>query len=445
MVGDDPVDLLRHRAVEAAQARLDVADREPEPLGAERRGEGRVDVARDQDEVRRLVAQDGLEALDHPRGLLRVRPRADAEHVVGLRAPRARRRRSPTSPGRSAGRCGRSPSCASPKRARAAAITGAILTKFGRVPSTWTMRIRLAEVLGGLGHGLRRARRSCAASSKSAAVSPPAEWLVIETRDLAPGDRQVRVVVHLLRRLDQRVDELEPSRRSRRGRTPSRSRRPRAPSRRARRAATRSPRSKADRTSRAAYPRCMRIASLVPSATEALFALGLGDDVVAVTHECDHPPRALELPRLTSSVIGEGLSPAEIDAAVREVTGRGESLYGLDESALAELRPDLIVTQALCAVCAVSFDDVRAVAGRIAVRARGDLARSRDPRRGPRRHGSPRRGHRRPLARGASAGVAAAPALERGPRGDRRAARARASSRSSGSTRPTRAATGSPR
>lgn len=109
----------------------------------------------------------------------------------------------------------------------------------------------------------------------------------------------------------------------------------------------------------------MRIASLVPSATETLFALGLGDSVVAVTHECDHPEEALELPRLTHSVIPEGLGPAEIDAAVREVTGRGEALYGLDEPALAELRPDLVATQALCAVCAVSYDDVRAVAGRI--------------------------------------------------------------------------------
>jgi iron complex transport system substrate-binding protein len=109
----------------------------------------------------------------------------------------------------------------------------------------------------------------------------------------------------------------------------------------------------------------MRIASLVPSATEALFALGLGDQVVAVTHECDHPPAATELPRLTSSVIPPGLPAAEIDARVREVTGRGEALYGLDEEVLAELRPDLIVTQALCAVCAVSYDDVRAVAARI--------------------------------------------------------------------------------
>ena len=109
----------------------------------------------------------------------------------------------------------------------------------------------------------------------------------------------------------------------------------------------------------------MRIASLVPSATEALFALGLGDSVVAVTHECDHPAAVLSLPKLTSSVIPEGLPPGEIDARVREVTGRGEALYRLDEATLAELEPELIVTQALCAVCAVSYDDVRAVAGRL--------------------------------------------------------------------------------
>jgi iron complex transport system substrate-binding protein len=109
----------------------------------------------------------------------------------------------------------------------------------------------------------------------------------------------------------------------------------------------------------------MRIASLVPSATEALFALGLGDQVVAVTHECDHPPEVLGLPRLTRSVIPSGLEPGEVDARVRELTGRGEALYQLDEPALAHLAPDLIVTQALCAVCAVSYDDVRAVAERL--------------------------------------------------------------------------------
>ena len=109
----------------------------------------------------------------------------------------------------------------------------------------------------------------------------------------------------------------------------------------------------------------MRIVSLVPSATESLFALGLGDQVVAVTHECDHPAEVEQLPRLTSSVIPAGLPAAEVDARVRELTGRGESLYGLDEARLAALAPDLIVTQALCAVCAVSFDDVEAIAARL--------------------------------------------------------------------------------
>jgi iron complex transport system substrate-binding protein len=109
----------------------------------------------------------------------------------------------------------------------------------------------------------------------------------------------------------------------------------------------------------------MRIASLVPSATELLFALGLGDDVVAVTHECDYPAGAEQLPHLTRSVIPEGLDAAEIDAAVRQRTQRGESLYELDEDELAGLDVDLIVTQAVCEVCAVSFDDVRAVAERL--------------------------------------------------------------------------------
>jgi len=106
----------------------------------------------------------------------------------------------------------------------------------------------------------------------------------------------------------------------------------------------------------------VQIASLVPSATEMLFALGFGDEVVAVTHECDYPPEAAELPHLTRSVIPEGLSPAEIDRAVRERTERGEAIYELDRARLEELDVDLIVTQAVCAVCAVSFDDVRAIA-----------------------------------------------------------------------------------
>jgi len=110
----------------------------------------------------------------------------------------------------------------------------------------------------------------------------------------------------------------------------------------------------------------VRIVSLVPHATELLFALGLGDDVVAVTHECDFPLEVLELPRVTRDVLPAGLGAAEIDAAVRERTQQGKAIYELDEDRLAELEPDLIVTQELCAVCAVSYDDVVEVAGRLA-------------------------------------------------------------------------------
>src|SRR5579862_8771388 len=106
----------------------------------------------------------------------------------------------------------------------------------------------------------------------------------------------------------------------------------------------------------------MRIVSLVPSATELLFALGLGPDVIAVTHECDYPPAARELPKITRDVLPAGLSAREIDAAVKERTLAGESIYELDGELLHDLRPDLIVTQELCSVCAVSYDDVRAIA-----------------------------------------------------------------------------------
>ncbi|HEX8975397.1 MAG TPA: cobalamin-binding protein [Solirubrobacteraceae bacterium] len=112
----------------------------------------------------------------------------------------------------------------------------------------------------------------------------------------------------------------------------------------------------------------MRIVSLVPSATEMLFALGLGGDLVAVTHECDFPPPALALPKVTRDVLPSGLDAAQIDAAVKERTLAGESIYELDADALHELAPDLIVTQALCAVCAVSYNDVRAIAEEIPTR-----------------------------------------------------------------------------
>jgi iron complex transport system substrate-binding protein len=106
----------------------------------------------------------------------------------------------------------------------------------------------------------------------------------------------------------------------------------------------------------------MRIVSLVPHATELLFALGLGDQVVAVTHECDFPAEAARLPHVTKDALPAGLGAREIDAAVRERTERGEAIYTLDEHALRELEPDLIVTQELCPVCAVSYEDVVQVA-----------------------------------------------------------------------------------
>ena len=109
----------------------------------------------------------------------------------------------------------------------------------------------------------------------------------------------------------------------------------------------------------------MRIVSLVPAATEMLFALDLGDDVVGVTHECDYPAQVRNLPKVTRAVLAGHLSAAEIDAAVKERTFAGDPLYELDVDALHALEPELIVTQALCRVCAVSEDDVRAIAEEI--------------------------------------------------------------------------------
>jgi iron complex transport system substrate-binding protein len=109
----------------------------------------------------------------------------------------------------------------------------------------------------------------------------------------------------------------------------------------------------------------MRIVSLVPSATEMLFALGIGEDVIAVTHECDYPAPARDLPKVTRDVLPAGLTSAEIDAAVKELTLAGKSVYELDEEGLLELEPDLIVTQELCSVCAVSYNDVRAIANEL--------------------------------------------------------------------------------
>jgi iron complex transport system substrate-binding protein len=114
----------------------------------------------------------------------------------------------------------------------------------------------------------------------------------------------------------------------------------------------------------------MRIVSLVPHATELLFELGLGAEVVAVTHECDHPPAVGGLARVTRDVLPAGLDAGEIDAAVRERTLAGEAIYELDRAALAAIEPDLIVTQALCPVCAVSYDEVAELARELPSRPR---------------------------------------------------------------------------
>jgi len=102
----------------------------------------------------------------------------------------------------------------------------------------------------------------------------------------------------------------------------------------------------------------VRIVSLLPSLTEICWALGLADDLVAVTHECDYPPAVRAKPRITRSLLPPGLGHAEIDAAVRQRVAAGLPLYELDTEQLAALAPDLILTQALCPVCAVSVDDV---------------------------------------------------------------------------------------
>jgi iron complex transport system substrate-binding protein len=112
-----------------------------------------------------------------------------------------------------------------------------------------------------------------------------------------------------------------------------------------------------------------RIVSLLPSATEILFALGAGDGIVGVTHECDFPPAARTRVALTSALLpGDAVTAGAIDRHVRASVHSGSSLYALDAHRLAQLEPDLIVTQELCAVCAVSYEIVE----RAAKRLRGD-------------------------------------------------------------------------
>jgi iron complex transport system substrate-binding protein len=102
----------------------------------------------------------------------------------------------------------------------------------------------------------------------------------------------------------------------------------------------------------------MRILSLLPSATEMLFQLGLGDQVVGVTFECDFPPEARSKRIVSTSALPSGLSPAEIDAVVKQRVAAGEDLYRLDRGAFADIDPTLVVTQDLCAVCAVDVTTV---------------------------------------------------------------------------------------
>jgi iron complex transport system substrate-binding protein len=105
----------------------------------------------------------------------------------------------------------------------------------------------------------------------------------------------------------------------------------------------------------------MRIVSLLPSATEILFSLGLDAEVVGVSYDCDFPPQVSQRRVVVDSRIPPGLTSLEIDRQVREYVERGESLYTVNADALKQLAPDLVVTQDLCLVCAASPDDLAAV------------------------------------------------------------------------------------
>lgn len=114
-------------------------------------------------------------------------------------------------------------------------------------------------------------------------------------------------------------------------------------------------------------PPAIKIVSLLPSATEIVYALGLADELVGVTHECDFPLGARAKPHLTASALPTAADAAEIDRHVKASLHAGSSLYALDSTLLERLAPDLIVTQELCAVCAVSYDIVARAAKRLRV------------------------------------------------------------------------------
>ena len=112
----------------------------------------------------------------------------------------------------------------------------------------------------------------------------------------------------------------------------------------------------------------MRICSFLPSATEILYALGLGDEVAGVTYACDYPPEARSKPVVVRTRLPEDLVGAALDRAVRESVAAGESLYRVDLDVLAQLQPDLILTQDLCHVCAASPGDLPDALARLAHR-----------------------------------------------------------------------------
>ena len=112
----------------------------------------------------------------------------------------------------------------------------------------------------------------------------------------------------------------------------------------------------------------MRICSFLPSATEIVYLLGLGDSLYGVSHECDFPSGASDKPKVVRSRIdSSSMTSQEIDEAVTSMMMRGENIYAVDEEALADARPDLVITQRLCEVCAVSFEDVQEAVSRLDV------------------------------------------------------------------------------